>query len=468
MAQKSILRWNKRNEETAQLQAELDRAYRTIQQLRQKNAELECLILDLQTNSNKSSQVLTKERPLSSLEKTSSQLKPSLLKTRKTKSKKYLYLQSKFKILTITIACILLLTIGALAIRNSSKNILPKENDRQLSETESATKKQSKFLLSKINLSSELIYQPTQEPNLQKSQDLQKIVDEIVLLAIRETLPTNVLSISLIDVNSNEFAEYQQEQLRYPASVVKLFWMVALYGKYAAGKIANLKSFYEDLSQMVQHSHNEAASNIVDAVTETKSGTNLSNKEYQNWLNKRYWLNRFFQKAGYQNINISQKTYPILSKKLSDPQGADLQMRGDPKKPIRNQISTKQAARLMYEIVTNKAISAKDSQEMRTWLVRDLKSKEWQKIDPNEAFNPVRNFLGESLPPNIYFASKAGLTSNTRQEVAFVRTSDGKTAYILAIFAEDSSYVQNEKIFPKMSRLVLDRLHNMEIKKDER
>jgi beta-lactamase class A len=135
-------------------------------------------------------------------------------------------------------------------------------------------------------------------------------------------------------------------------------------------------------------------------------------------------------------------------------------MRGDLKKPIRNQISTKQAARLMYEIVTNQAISPKYSQEMLTWLVRDLKSKEWQKIDPKEAFNPVINFFGESLPPNVYLVSKAGLTSNTRQEVAFVRTSDGKTAYILAIFAEDSSYVQNEKIFPKMSRLVFDRLTN--------
>lgn len=467
MAQKSILRWNKRNQETAELQAELDRAYRTIQQLRQKNAELECRILDLQTNSDRSSNILTKERPLSSLDKTSSQFKQTLLKTRKTKSKKYLYLESNFKILAIIIACILLLTIGVLAIRNRSKNSQPKENAKQSSTTQSKTQKISRFLLPKINLSSEPIYQPIQESNLQKSQNLQKIVDEIVLLAVRESLPTNILSISLIDVNSNEFAEYQEEQLRYPASVVKLFWMVALYGKYSAGKIPNLKSFYEDLSQMVQHSHNEAASNIVDAITETKSGENLSNIEYKNWLNKRYWLNRFFQKAEYQNINISQKTYPILSKNLSDPQGIDLKMRGDPKKPIRNQISTKQAARLMYEIVTDRAISPKDSQEMRTWLVRDLKSKEWQKIDPNEAFNPVRNFLGESLPPNIYFASKAGLTSNTRQEVAFIRTSDGKTAYILAIFAEDSSYVQNEKIFPKMSRLVFDRLHNREIKKDE-
>lgn len=461
MAQKSIERWNKRNQETAELQAELDRAYRTIQQLRQKNAELECLILDLQTSSDRSSKVLAKKRLISSLEKKSSPSKQTRLKTVEYQSKKYFYLPSNFRLLAIIILFATIFTIGVLAISDRSKKNKPSiDKDPNLSQARSTSPKRSEIALPKINSSSETIYQPEREPNLTKSKNLQKIVDEIVNLAVREKLPTNVLSISLIDANSKEFAEYQQEQLRYPASVVKLFWMVALYGKYAGGKLPNLKFFYEDLSQMVQHSHNEAASHIIDAITETKSVGNLNNKEYQNWLNKRYWLNRFFQKAEYKNINISQKTYPILSENLPEPKGADLQMRGDPKKPIRNQISTKQAARLMYEIVTNQAISPKYSQEMQTWLARDLKSKEWTKIDPKEAFNPVINFFGESLPPNIYFASKAGLTSNTRQEVAFVRTSDGKTAYILAIFAEDSSYVQNEKIFPKMSRLVFDRLTN--------
>lgn len=462
MAQKSIERWIKRNQETAELQAELNRAYQTIQQLRQKNAELECLILDLQTSSDRSSKVLAKKRLISSLEKKSSPSKQTRLKTVEYQSKKYFYLSSNFGLLAIIILFAVLFTIGVLAIGDrSKKNKQSIDKNYNLSQPRSTSQKKiSEIYLPKISSSSEPIYQPDRQTKLNKSQDLQKIVDKIVNLAVREKLPTNVLSISLIDVNSKEFAEYQQEQLRYPASVVKLFWMVALYGKYAAGTIPDLKSFYEDLSQMVQHSHNEAASHIIDAITETKSLEKLNNKEYQNWLNKRYWLNRFFQKAGYKNINISQKTYPILSENLPEPKGADLQMRGDLKKPIRNQISTKQAARLMYEIVTNQAISAKYSQEMLTWLVRDLKSKEWQKIDPKEAFNPVINFFGESLPPNVYFASKAGLTSNTRQEVAFVRTSDGKTAYILAIFAEDSSYVQNEKIFPKMSRLVFDRLTN--------
>jgi hypothetical protein len=59
---------------------------------------------------------------------------------------------------------------------------------------------------------------------------------------------------------------------------------------------------------------------------------------------------------------------------------------------------------------------------------------------------------------NRFLRSKAGWTSSTRQEVAFVKTRKGKTAYILAIFAEDRAYAQDGKIFPKMSRLVFDRM----------
>jgi len=132
-------------------------------------------------------------------------------------------------------------------------------------------------------------------------------------------------------------------------------------------------------------------------------------------------------------------------------------MRGASKKPIRNKISTQQVARLMYEIFTGRAISTEYSQNLQQWLKWDLSSSYWKNLDPNTgSFNPIRTFFGESLPTNIYFASKAGWTSSTRQEVAYI--SDGRAAYILAVFAEDRAYAQNRKIFPQISRLVFERI----------
>jgi hypothetical protein len=113
----------------------------------------------------------------------------------------------------------------------------------------------------------------------------------------------------------------------------------------------------------------------------------------------------------------------------------------------------------MYEIVTGQALSPEYSQKMQQWLHKDLTLELWQKLDPNQGeFNPVRTFFGESLPKDVYFLSKAGWTSKTRQEVAYIRSNGGQKAYILAIFAEDKAYAQDGKIFPMMSRLVFERM----------
>jgi beta-lactamase class A len=297
-------------------------------------------------------------------------------------------------------------------------------------------------------------FRKSQEFNL--SQQLQNIVDSLVKRSATQGLPTDSLSITLIDINTGKFAEYQQERLRYPASVVKLFWMVAFYAQQQAGIIQSTGESEVDMFEMINKSDNEAASRILDQITNTQSGK--TTEDYETWLSKREEVNHFFEAAGYTAININQKTFPIpyLKDYGKSPQGYEQKMRGNPNSPTRNQITAKQAARLMYEIVTGQAISSEYSQKMATLLRRDLSREAWVNIDPNFEFNPIRAFLGEGLPPNVLFLSKAGWTSQTRQEVAFVQ--DGNTAYILAIFAEDKAYATNAKIFPEMSRFVFERL----------
>ncbi|WP_026733116.1 serine hydrolase [Fischerella sp. PCC 9605] len=304
---------------------------------------------------------------------------------------------------------------------------------------------------------SEVAYNLTTSPDFSQSQELQRIVNDIVKLATAKGLPRKGLSITLIDANTGETAGYQQDIPRYPASVVKMFWLAVLYAQIENGIWNNEDDFTPYIAKMIKESDNEAASYIVDQITGTRSQSRLKSAKFQKLKNKRQQLNRFFQQAGYKHINISQKTFPLYYLNLSRPKGSELQMLG---KTVwnSNKITTKHAARLMYEICYLKqAVSEQASQKMCKWLKRDLNPEAWQ--DPNlYSFNPVRGFFGQSLSKaNVSFHSKAGWTSRSRTEAAMVSTEDNKS-YILTIFAQNSAYANDGEIFPQISRLVYKRM----------
>ncbi len=321
----------------------------------------------------------------------------------------------------------------------------------------------------KLKLSQgDIVYNVTKPPKLNTDdKKLDDIVSELVTLAKEQDLPKESLSITLIDVNRHKIAGYQQNIPRYPASVIKLFWMVALQEQIQQGLIINDSKMNADLKAMILKSDNDAASRIVDVITQTNSFTHeLEFSKFKNWKNKRNQVSKFFKKSGYKNINISQKTFPINEPNMKKPEGTELQLiNNSNESSISNQITTDHAARLMYEIATKQAVSPKSSQQMLDLLKRDLHLQAWKNNPPiSDEFNPIENFLGESLPPDkIYFASKAGQNSTVRHEVAYVVTKDRKTQYIIAIFGKDSAYSESNTIFPDMSKLVYEKMTNTKI-----
>jgi beta-lactamase class A len=309
-----------------------------------------------------------------------------------------------------------------------------------------------------------IAYRVIGESNLKSSDRLQKVVDKIVKYNLDRKLPADALSVTLIDINTGERAGYKSDTSRYPASVVKLFWLAASYQKIDLKEI-DTRSIENAAKQMILKSDNNGASQIIDTLTKTKSTTiDLPEKELITQKQQRQNLNAFFQQAGYsENLNISQKTFPIPQEKMEDPRGFDRQLRGgDPQKPIRNKLTTDDAAKLMYEIVTDRSISPAISQKMQKLLSREIDPKVWKKI-PLEDFNPIESFFGEGLPVNKVenIVSKAGWTPMARQEVAFIKSKDGKTRYILAIFGDDAAYGKNKKIFPAISSLVYSQMHQL-------
>lgn len=307
----------------------------------------------------------------------------------------------------------------------------------------------------------EVVYNFRTPPEFKQNQELQTIVNNVVNLAADRGFPTKSLSITLIDAKTGEIAGYQQETLKYPASVAKMFWMVFLYAQIANGVWSDEAGFYPYIARMIQESDNEAASFIVDKISDTEFEHRLDNEEFETWRKKREQVTHFFEHAGYEGINLTHKTYPIASLKLLGPKGSEVRIRknpDDPKDPFRNEITTFHSARLIYEMCyLQQAISPEISQKMCGWLKRDLNPEVWK--NQQQGFNPIVGFLGQSLADTgVNFYSKAGWTTGTRQEAALVATPDGKNIYILAIGADDSMYAKDWQIYPKMSRFVYEQM----------
>jgi hypothetical protein len=260
-----------------------------------------------------------------------------------------------------------------------------------------------------------LAYNVQSETKFQSSDRLQPIVDSIVQYSKSKQLPLDKLSITLIDLKTNSQATYQSEMLRYPASVVKLFWLVSITQLVSENKI-DKSEVADAIEKMILKSDNYGASQILDRVTQTQSALNsLSQPDLEAWKAKRDRINTFFRQVGYSpQLNVSQKTFPIPQENILEPIGADKQVRGDnPDKPIRNKVTTNDISRLMYEIVTSHAVDPNSSLYMKKLLTRDINPDYWKKQPPNPIeFNPVQSFFGEGLSFRHkqidLFVSKAG------------------------------------------------------------
>ncbi|MEB3189555.1 MAG: serine hydrolase [Snowella sp.] len=300
---------------------------------------------------------------------------------------------------------------------------------------------------------------------VQEQEKLDNIRNSIIETCAKRGYSTANLSLMIIDVNSGASSGYQEQQLRYPASIAKIFWLT--YASALITQSPQLLSnenpqFLEYLTLMIRESDNNSTSNVIDIITQTKSGATLSPAEYATWSNKRNLMNQFFEHYyGFKGINISQKVFPIPDIDYSSPEGRDQQIRGNnPDTPIRNKLSVQHAAYLMYFIAQENFLSP----QLKELLKWDLNSFDW-KSTSIDYFNPIKSFFGESLPQDTIFYSKAGWTTQTRSEVAYISTPDGKTKYVLAIFTEDTNYAKDETLFPEISKITFNTMQQSRLKK---
>ena len=255
------------------------------------------------------------------------------------------------------------------------------------------------------------------------------------------------LSITLIDMRDPkrpETASFRGNERVYPASVVKMFYLVAAHRWLEDKKIELTPELTRALRDMIVDSSNEATQYVVDVLTHTTSGYELPPKEMEEWQYKRNAINRYFTSMGYTNINVNQKTF------CEDAYGRESVSRG-PKGENRNKLTTDATARLMMEIVTGKVANAARTAAMMELLKRDY-TKQTSDTD-----DQGRGFTGMALQGREGFRlwSKAGWTSTTRHDVAYIETPAGGK-FVLAVFT--SNHSTDREIIPAVAQVVIEGL----------
>jgi beta-lactamase class A len=274
--------------------------------------------------------------------------------------------------------------------------------------------------------------------------NLQSVLDDAVQNTFRKfkDLKTNELSATLIDLRSAEkpmTASFRGDVQIYPASVIKLFYLVAIHRWMEDGKAQDTPELRRAMRDMIVESLNEATGLVVDTLTDTTSGPEMSEDQLKVWWEKRNAVNRYFATLGYTNINVSKKPW------CEGPYGREMQAT-KLFEPRRNALTTDATARLMSEIALHKVVTPGRCDQMLELLHRDPFQKD------TSSNGQARGFTGMALPQDSKLWSKAGWTSETRHDCAFVELPNG-AKFVLVVFTVN--HANEKQIIPNVAREVI-------------
>ncbi|MFH7025492.1 MAG: serine hydrolase [Heteroscytonema crispum UTEX LB 1556] len=240
----------------------------------------------------------------------------------------------------------------------------------------------------------------------------------------------------------------------YPASVVKLFYLVAVNEWLEKGMTNTSQELERAMRDMIVESSNDATSLVIDILSGTTSGPELAPGPFETWKYQRNIVNRYFQSLGWEEletINICQKTW------CDGPYGRERAFYGEMLTNC-NMLNTNATARLLHTIVGGVAVSSGRSQAMMALMQRSLKVEDLPK-DVEE--DQVTGFLGGALPQEAQIWSKAGWTSQVRHDAAYIEIPD-KRPYLLVVFTEGKAHAKSRDILPFVSKQFAEAVGNLQ------
>jgi len=244
------------------------------------------------------------------------------------------------------------------------------------------------------------------------------------------------LSMTLIDLTKMSTisrGDYHGDAPFYPASVVKLFFLAETFHQ----KKESQPDVPRALGEMIHVSDNDATAFILDVISDTCSGPELDGRALKKFIEKRSVVNRWLTPLGY-DISAMAKPWSF------GPFGRDVQLMG-PNRENRNRATSNAVASLLLWIVRGRAVSPEASKAMMELLNRPLDT-------PRKDENQVKEFLGESLPAGSKLWSKAGWTSEVRNDAAYIELPNGRK-FILVVFTRGTA--DDVKLLPAIGTKVL-------------
>ena len=256
-------------------------------------------------------------------------------------------------------------------------------------------------------------------------------------------------------LSAAEFWQYQVKGFSYrgveriyPASLVKLFYLVAIQEWLQGEMVTESTELNRAIRDAIVESSNDATGLLVDVLTGTTSGPELPLKPFETWQQQRNIVNRYFKSLGWEeleSINVNQKTW------CDGAYGREKAFLGELMEN-RNMLTTDAVARLLHSIIGGVAVSAERSQKMMQLLKRSLDPTEFGDRDEE---NQITGFLGASLPSNAQIWSKAGWTSLVRHDAAYIEIPN-VSPYLLTVFTEGKNNAQNKSILPFISQFIVE------------
>ena len=241
-------------------------------------------------------------------------------------------------------------------------------------------------------------------------------------------------------------ASWNGERPRYPASVVKLLYLVAAEAWLQRQLIDDTPELRRALADMIRDSSNDATGLVLDLLTGTTSGPELPEEAFRRWSLQRQLVNQWCEQLGWpewQDCNACQKTWG------DGPYGRERQFYG-PALDNRNRLSSDLCARLLHGVMAGALVSPPACGRMRDLLARSL-DPEARRADPE---NQVDGFLGEGLPAGARLWSKAGWMSQARHDAAYVE-AEGQAPMLLVVFSEGKARAGDAQLLPELCRQLL-------------
>ncbi len=243
-------------------------------------------------------------------------------------------------------------------------------------------------------------------------------------------------------LSAEEFWQYQPKGASYrgvelidPASMVTLFYLVAMHVWLEQGMVPPTPEVERAIADMMLTGSDSATSYVMDVLSGTTSGPELPPGPNETWQYQRNIVNRYFHQLGWpelRGVNMNQKTWS------DGPYGRERIFLGEALEN-KNMLTTESTARLLHSIIGGVSVSSRRSQTMMALLKANNTSRAstWSLTTATEQVQHSATYIeAENAHPYQLVIFTEGKRDQTAAVVSFISNR------ILA--AAQQSYVPTE------------------------